>query len=145
MLKSIIRKITLPHFISLYPGKTRIVPIHWKTIPKDGRIYILNATHYNMAHTLMDNSTLYYVQITNPSNKVLTIRKRSRLGTITKVYKLNIITVIMPAVLTALAVAVAVKPILTPAPTQKHAGTLSINLLVSINQVPAALTDYFIT
>ena len=41
--------------------------------------------------------------------------------------------------------AAAVEPTLTPAPTREYAGTLSINLLALINQVPAALTNYFIT
>ena len=83
--------------------------------------------------------------MTNPGSKVLTVRKRSRLGIIIKVYELGMITVIMPAVLTALTVAAAVEPIPTPALTQEHAGILLINLLALINQVPAAFTDCFTT
>ena len=79
----------------------------------------------------------------NPGNRVLTIRKRSRLGIIIKVYKLSIITIIIPAVLTALTVATAVELILTPVLTQERVGTFLISLLVLINQVPAAPTDYF--
>ena len=41
--------------------------------------------------------------------------------------------------------AAAIEPIPTPALTREHAGILLINLLASINQVPAAPTDYFIT
>ena len=86
-----------------------------------------------MAYALVNNSTPYYIQITNPGNRVLTIQKRSRLGTITKAYKSGIITVIIPAVLTALTMATAVEPTLTPAPTREHVGTLLINLLALIN------------
>ena len=98
-----------------------------------------------MAHALVDSNTLYYIQIINPSNKVFNVRRRSRLGTIIEAYELGIITVIMPAVLTALTVAAAMELTLTPALTQEYTGILSINLLVLVNQVPATLTDYFIT
>ena len=69
----------------------------------------------------------------NPGNKVFTIQKRSRLGTIIKAYKLGMIAVIMPAVLTALAVVAAVELILMPALTREYAGMLLISLLVLIN------------
>ena len=57
----------------------------------------------------------------------------SRLGIIIKVYELGIITIIMPAVLTAFTMAAAMELILIPALTQEHAGTLLISLLVLIN------------
>ena len=41
--------------------------------------------------------------------------------------------------------AATVKPILTPALTQEYAGMFLINLLASVNQIPAAPTDYFVT
>ena len=41
--------------------------------------------------------------------------------------------------------AAAVELNLTPALIQKYTGTLLINLLTLINQVPATFTDYFIT
>ena len=96
-------------------------------------MYILNATYYTVAHALVDNNTPCYVQTINPGNKVLTIQKKSRLSTITKAYNSGIIAVIMPAVLTALAMAATVEPTLTPAPTQEHAGTLLISLLALAN------------
>ena len=94
-------------------------------------MYILNATYYTVAYALVNNSTPYYVQITNPGNRVFTIQKRSRLGTIIKAYKSGIITMIMPAALTALAVATTVK--LTPALIREYTGTLLINLLALVN------------
>ena len=51
----------------------------------------------------------------------------------------------MPAVLTALAMATAMELSLIPALIQEYTGKLLLNLLISINEVPAALTDYFIT
>ena len=62
-----------------------------------------------------------------------------------KVYKLGIITIIIPMVLIALTMAAAVELILTPALTQEYTGTLLINLLILVNQIPTTLIDYFIT
>ena len=78
-------------------------------------MYILNVTYHTVAHVLVDNSTPCYIQIINPGSKVFIIRKKFRLGIIIKVYELGMITVIIPVVLTALAVAAAVELILIPA------------------------------
>ena len=49
------------------------------------------------------------------------------------------------AVLTTFAVTTAVELNLTPALIQEYTGTFLINLLALVNQVPAILTDCFIT
>lgn len=86
---------------------------------------MLNATHHAVAHALVDSSTPCCVQMTNPSSRVLTVRKRFRLRTVTKPYESDIITVTLSAALTALAVAVTMEPdpAPVPAPTRGHVST----------------------
>ena len=142
---NIIRKVSLAHSVTLEPSETKRVTACWSPLP-EGRTFMMNGTHPAACNAMVTSQTPPCVVLTNPTNRTLKLRRKTRLGTITESYESGMVATPLPRAMVTLAVA-ASKPSTTTqeatAPPSSEAMEGCLLTTGADNKPPLAATSCF--